>query len=139
MARLAAWQDRGFRLIVPGDAEWPTQLDDLGDARPLVLWLHGSADLRLSCVNSVAIVGARAATGYGQHVAIEMAATLAERGVVTVSGGPYGIDARAPRRRPRDATRRSSNSGALWNAAPTSGRAYRRLSLVVLPRSCHRP
>jgi DNA processing protein len=60
MAWLAAWQDRGFRLIVPGDAEWPTQLDGLGDARPLVLWRHGSADLRLSCVNSVAIVGARA-------------------------------------------------------------------------------
>ncbi len=96
-ARLAAWHDRGFRLIVPGDAEWPTQLDDLGDLRPLVLWLHGSADLRLTCVNSVAIVGSRAATGYGQHVAIEMAATLAEHRTATVSGGAYGIDAGAHR------------------------------------------
>jgi len=96
-ARLAAWQDSGLRLVMPGDAEWPTQLDDLGDTRPLLLWLRGSADLRLSCVNSVAIVGARAATGYGQHVAIEMAATLGERGVVTVSGGAYGIDASAHR------------------------------------------
>ncbi len=86
-ARLAAWQDSGFRLIVPGDDEWPTQLDDLGDARPLVLWVRGTADLRLACVNSVAIVGSRAATGYGQHVAIELAAVLAERGVATVSGG----------------------------------------------------
>jgi DNA processing protein len=24
-ARLAAWQDSGLRLIVPGDAEWPTR------------------------------------------------------------------------------------------------------------------
>ncbi len=24
--RLAAWQDSGMRVIVPGDAEWPTQL-----------------------------------------------------------------------------------------------------------------
>jgi DNA processing protein len=91
-ARLAAWQDRGYRLIVPGDAEWPTQLDDLGDARPLLLWAHGTADLRLTCVNSVAIVGSRAATGYGNHVAIEVAAAVAERGVGVVSGGAKATD-----------------------------------------------
>ena len=96
-ARLAAWQDSGLRLVMPGDDEWPTQLDDLGDARPLLLWLRGAADLRLTCVNSVAIVGSRAATGYGQHVAIELAALLAERGVGVVSGGAYGIDASAHR------------------------------------------
>jgi DNA processing protein len=95
--RLAAWQDSGLRLIMPADPEWPTQLDDLGDARPLVLWARGAADLRLTCVNSVAIVGARAATGYGQHVAIELAATLAERGTAVISGGAYGIDASAHR------------------------------------------
>jgi DNA processing protein len=86
-ARLAAWQHGGLRVIVPGDAEWPTQLDDLGDARPLLLWLRGSADLRLTCVNSVSIVGSRAATGYGNHVAIELAAALAEHRVGVVSGG----------------------------------------------------
>jgi DNA processing protein len=96
-ARLAAWQESGLRLVMPGDAGWPTQLDDLGDARPLLLWLRGTADLRLACVNSVAIVGSRAATGYGQHVAIELAAHLAERGVAVVSGGAYGIDASAHR------------------------------------------
>jgi DNA processing protein len=95
--RLAAWQDGGMRLIVPGDAEWPTQLDDLRETRPLVLWAQGSADLRLTCVNSVAVVGSRAATGYGQHVAIELAAVLAEKGVGVVSGGAYGIDASAHR------------------------------------------
>jgi DNA processing protein len=96
-ARLAAWQDSGLRLIMPGDAEWPTQLDDLGNARPLLLWARGTADLRLTCVNSVSMVGSRAATGYGQHVAIEMAATLAERGTATVSGGAFGIDASSHR------------------------------------------
>jgi DNA processing protein len=95
--RLAACYDRGTRLIVPGDPGWPTQLDDLGETRPLVLWLQGTADLRLTCVNSVSIVGSRAATGYGSHVAIEMAASLAERGTATVSGGAYGIDASAHR------------------------------------------
>jgi hypothetical protein len=34
--------------------------------------------------------GSRAATDYGQHVAIELAALLAEKGVATVSGGAYG-------------------------------------------------
>jgi DNA processing protein len=85
--RLAAWHETGPRLIVPGDAEWPSQLDDLGDVRPLLLWARGAADLRVGCVNSVSVVGSRAATGYGSHVAVEMAATLAERGVGVVSGG----------------------------------------------------
>jgi DNA processing protein len=96
-ARLAAWQQSGLRVIVPGDAEWPTQMDDLGDARPLLLWARGTADLRFACLNSVAMVGSRAASGYGNHVALEMAATLAEHGVTVVSGGAFGIDASSHR------------------------------------------
>jgi DNA recombination-mediator protein A len=84
---LAGWERAGLRLACPGDPEWPTQLDVLGDARPLVLWLQGSADLRFACLRSVSVVGARAATGYGEHVATELAATLAERGWAVVSGG----------------------------------------------------
>jgi DNA processing protein len=86
-ARLSAWEQAGLRLVCPGDAEWPTQLDDLGDARPVVLWLRGSADLRYACLRSVSVVGARAATAYGSHVCTEMAAALAERGFTVVSGG----------------------------------------------------
>ena len=95
--RLAAWPEGGLRLIMPGDAEWPTQLDDLADARPLLLWARGTADLRLTCVNSVSMVGSRAATGYGNHVAVEMAAALSESGVGVVSGGAFGIDASSHR------------------------------------------
>ena len=72
-----------------------TQLDVLADARPVVLWLRGSADLRYACLRSVSVVGARAATGYGEHVATEMAAALAERGWAVISGGAYGIDSAA--------------------------------------------
>ena len=96
-ARLAAWQRDGLRLVCPGEPEWPTQLDDLGDARPVVLWLRGSADLRFACLRSVSIVGARAATAYGSHVGTEMAAALAERGWAVVSGGAFGIDGCAHR------------------------------------------
>ena len=96
-ARWAAWERDGMRLLCPGEPEWPTQLDDLGDARPVILWARGRADLRFACLQSVSVVGARAATGYGEHVATEMAAALAERGWTVVSGGAYGIDASAHR------------------------------------------
>lgn len=97
VSRLAAWQDSGLRLVCPGDLEWPSQLDDLGDARPLLLWVRGSVDLRLACVNSVSIVGARAATAYGSHVAVDIAAGVAQGGFTVISGGAYGIDACAHR------------------------------------------
>jgi len=96
-ARLAAWEGGGYRLVCPGDAEWPTQLDDLGAARPVVLWLRGSVDLRFSCLRSVSVVGSRAATAYGTHVGTEMAADLAGLGWSVISGGAYGIDASAHR------------------------------------------
>src|SRR5262249_30350415 len=71
-------QREGIGLVVPSDAEWPSQLDVLGDARPWGLWVRGNADLRYSCLRSVSIVGTRAATAYGAHVCTEMAMTLAE-------------------------------------------------------------
>jgi DNA processing protein len=96
-ARLAAWERSGLRLVCPGEPEWPTQLDDLRDARPVALWLCGEKDLRYACLRSVSVVGARAATAYGAHVGTGVAADLAERGWTVISGGAYGIDASAHR------------------------------------------
>jgi DNA processing protein len=87
----------GIRVICPGDAEWPAPLDQLGQARPYALWLRGNADLRFACARSVSVVGSRAATSYGGHIAGELAADLGERGWTVVSGGAYGIDAAAHR------------------------------------------
>jgi DNA processing protein len=87
----------GIRLVCPGDAEWPGALDQLDQARPYALWLRGNTDLRFACSRSVSMVGSRAATGYGRHVAGEIAADLGERGWAIVSGGAYGIDAAAHR------------------------------------------
>jgi DNA processing protein len=95
--QLAAWHQDGLRLVCPGDSEWPTQLDDLGDTRPVALWLRGHADLRYACLRSVSVVGSRAATAYGNHVGMELAAAVAERGWSVISGGAYGIDAAAHR------------------------------------------
>lgn len=96
-ARIEAWQRDGYRLVCPGEPEWPTQLDDLGDARPIVLWVRGSADLRFACLRSVSVVGSRAATSYGSVVGTELAADLAARAFTVISGGAYGIDACAHR------------------------------------------
>ncbi|GAA2805618.1 DNA-processing protein DprA [Kitasatospora sp. CM 4170] len=87
----------GGRFIIPGDTEWPSQLDDLGDGRPIGLWVLGTGSLRLLALRSVAVVGARACTAYGAHVAGELSAQLAERGWVVASGAAYGIDACAHR------------------------------------------
>ncbi|NUP37202.1 MAG: DNA-protecting protein DprA, partial [Streptomyces sp.] len=94
---LAVARDAGVRFVVPGDAEWPGQLDDLGDSRPCGLWVRGQAGLRMWALRSVAVVGARACTEYGAHMAAVLGAGLAERGWVVVSGGAYGVDGAAHR------------------------------------------
>ncbi|MFE6778023.1 DNA-processing protein DprA [Streptomyces sp. NPDC057702] len=94
---LATVRSLGGRFVCPGDAEWPSQLDDLGDARPVGLWVHGMASLRTWALRSVAVVGARACTDYGTHMATTLGAGLAERGWVVTSGAAYGVDGAAHR------------------------------------------
>ncbi|MER7793701.1 DNA-processing protein DprA [Streptomyces sp. NPDC097640] len=91
-ADLAAVAARGGRFVCPGDLEWPGQLDDLGDARPVGLWVRGRPSLRIWALRSVAVVGARACSDYGAHVAATLGAGLAERGWVVVSGAAHGVD-----------------------------------------------
>lgn len=86
----------GARLLLPGDPDWPHRLDDLEAHAPLVLWVRGDVSL-LSTVDSIGIVGARAATGYGEHVTAELSGSLAADGTVVVSGGAYGVDGAAHR------------------------------------------
>ncbi|MER7398776.1 DNA-processing protein DprA [Streptomyces sp. NPDC000151] len=96
-ADLAAATALNGRFVCPGDEEWPHQLDDLRDARPVGLWVRGRANLRLWALRSVALVGARACTEYGAHVAGTLGAGLAERGWSVVSGAAYGVDGAAHR------------------------------------------
>ncbi|GAA2492353.1 DNA-processing protein DprA [Streptomyces thermolineatus] len=92
-ADVAAVRALGGRFVPPGDGEWPGQLDDLGDQRPLGLWVRGRPSLRLWALRSVAVVGARACSAYGTHVATTLGAELAEAGWAVVSGAAYGVDA----------------------------------------------
>ncbi|MFI9098953.1 DNA-processing protein DprA [Streptomyces fildesensis] len=96
-ADLAAVAALGGRFVCPGDADWPAQLDDLGAASPYGLWVRGRPKLRMWALRSVAVVGARACTDYGAHMAARLGAGLAEAGWVVVSGAAYGVDGAAHR------------------------------------------
>lgn len=98
---------RGGRLITSGDPEWPAlAFTAFGGpaaaakpqgAAPLVLWVLGPARLDDVAQRAAAVVGTRAATSYGEHVAADLAVGLAERDVAVISGGAYGIDGAAHR------------------------------------------
>lgn len=94
----------GLRFVVPGDDEWPVQVGDLAGLAPLHerggvpigLWVKGP--VRLSDIGrSLAVVGSRASTSYGAHVAGEMGAVAAMAGTIVVSGAAFGIDDAAHR------------------------------------------
>lgn len=87
----------GVRLSVPGDESWIPGVDDLEHHAPIALWLRGNSGALGALDNSVAMVGARAATGYGEHVTMESTAGLVDRGFAIVSGAAYGIDGMAHR------------------------------------------
>jgi DNA processing protein len=94
-----------MRFVVPGDEEWPEGIDDLRHAEPiqrrggepLGLWLRGPGHLAHLIERSVAIVGSRAATAYGNGIATDLAADLVEQDVTVISGGAFGIDVAAHR------------------------------------------
>lgn len=98
---------RGGRLITPDDDEWPmpafaafgglkARVRPRGGA-PLVLWALGPACLHEVTRRGAAVVGTRAATAYGEHMAADLAVGLAEADVAVVSGAAYGIDGAAHR------------------------------------------
>ncbi|MCU1583835.1 MAG: dprA [Microbacteriaceae bacterium] len=84
-------------LVLPADAAWPAGLDDLGPHAPIALWLRGNESTLARTNPAIALVGARAATGYGEHVTMEASAGLVDCGYTIVSGAAYGIDGMAHR------------------------------------------
>lgn len=104
---LAILERRGGRLVTSDDDEWPglafaaflgTPVRDKPEGRaPLALWVIGPQRLDEVYPRAAAIVGTRACTPYGQHMAAELSSGLAEQDVAVVSGGAYGIDGAAHR------------------------------------------
>jgi DNA processing protein len=95
----------GGRLVTADDDDWPLlafrafngATDRPRADEPLVLWAVGPARLIEVADRAAAIVGTRASTAYGEHVAADFAAGLANRDAAVVSGGAFGIDGAAHR------------------------------------------
>jgi DNA processing protein len=87
----------GARLLVPGDPDWPSGLGDLEEHAPIALWALAPAGPVPRFERSVALVGSRSATPYGERVTADAAAGLADRGYAVVSGAAIGVDGVAHR------------------------------------------
>lgn len=95
---IVAAERAGIGTLIPGDKEWPSALDDLGDRRPYALWTRGTTSfLARPLSDLVTITGARASTSYGEHVARQLASDLANAERLVVAGGAYGIEGAAHR------------------------------------------
>ena len=92
-----AMRVRGGQVVTVRDSEWPQQLHDLEFNAPKLLWLLGNRETLESSQRSVAIVGSRASTSYGEYVVGELVSTANQIFHAVISGGAYGIDAAAHR------------------------------------------
>jgi len=87
---------RGFRFVARSAPEFPPLLRAIHDP-PAGLFVRGNADFELLAQPAVAVVGARACSGYGSAVARSLARDIAAAGLVVTSGLARGIDAEAHR------------------------------------------
>jgi len=87
-----------IRRITPADAEWPIQLNQL-TRPPRELFIRGRAlnELLTFERNSLAIVGARNSTYYGEKIARDFGTYFGALGWSVISGGAFGIDYNAHR------------------------------------------
>lgn len=96
--RMVDAERAGISTLIPGDGEWPSALDHLGDRRLYVLRTRDTTSfLARPFDDLVTITGARAATSYGEHVAAELASDLANAERIVVVSGAYGIEGAAHR------------------------------------------
>lgn len=81
--------DRGYRLLMSGDYEFPKMLTRLYSCPPF-LWLHG--DLKGLSGPAVAVVGTRRPSPEARIISYKLGFALAAAGYTVVSGLAYGID-----------------------------------------------
>lgn len=95
---LAETERHGMRVLIPGDAHWPAGIDVLGDRAPVALWAKGDTEVLTGPLwDRLTITGARASTGYGEHVTTELVQSAVADSRTVLSGGAYGIDGAAHR------------------------------------------
>ncbi len=86
LSRLNKWE---ARLVTFWDKEYPENLKKIYDP-PVMLFVRGS--LAVTDKYSVSIVGTRAPTSYGKHMAEKFANALSNQGLTIVSGLARGVD-----------------------------------------------
>ena len=86
--RLAA---RGIHWVARSDPSFPAALRSIFDPPP-GLFLRGDSAVELLDRPAVSVVGARACSAYGSHVARTFGRELAAAGLVVVSGMARGVD-----------------------------------------------
>jgi DNA processing protein len=86
----------GIRWLARSDPAFPDALGSIFDP-PAGLFLRGAGEATLLVRPAVAIVGARACSAYGRHVARAFGRELAAAGLVVVSGLARGVDGEAHR------------------------------------------
>lgn len=87
----------GGSVLTPASHIWAQQLNDLGRHAPHALWLRGKPEALTTCARSVAIVGSRDASSYGELVTSELVGPLVSKNFAVISGGAFGIDGMAHR------------------------------------------
>lgn len=83
-------------IIERGSADYPPILEQL-KVPPARIWVRGAPLAKLLKKPRVAVVGTRRISPYGQQVTTQMTRSLAELGVVIVSGLALGVDGAAHR------------------------------------------
>ncbi len=88
--------EKGIRVLVPGDEEYPSPLGEIFDPPP-VLFVRGRTLPPPGERPYVGVVGSRKCSDYGRETAVVLSRSLGAKGAVIVSGAAYGIDGWAHR------------------------------------------
>ena len=86
---LALIKEKGIRIITIIDDEYPFYLKNI-HSPPTVLYIKTSSPFEV--IPSIAIVGTRKASPYGEKITKELSMELSMRGFIIVSGMARGID-----------------------------------------------
>jgi DNA processing protein len=96
VARAGQWiesaADHGLSTLTPADEDYPDRLR-FAPLRPNLLFAKGEVGLLRSSQTTVAIVGSRTLTAYGDSASRDFGRAIAGAGIVIASGLAYGVDA----------------------------------------------
>ena len=88
---------QGQRVFTPRDGQYPEALLDLGDVKPLALFVRGNIDVLADTDQVLNFAGPRVETTYGLNICTDWAASAAEQGKTILGNGGYGVGGSAIR------------------------------------------